>query len=265
MTPRERIDYLVRAAAPYWAAEAEVVRTYWDSPVRTLETDLLWLRRQSFKEFWGKAVYKAKQEGIFHSPIKELARRATEVDETWDRHEVLDMLDFAKAEFSHYVQFSDVHDKHRPSGTRPIRPADLVSWAAEDELGDLRGRHCETHGELGQLSLKCTEGGYCALFREGMALKGRGGIDDDIADACRLVYEDEFDHMLTGLVGVAEQERSMEELELLVSLTVEQLKGRIVMRNEQFSKPVSQSRLNELLQGGAKPMSFDYQRAGLAA
>ena len=34
------------AAQAIKAGEAEVVRTYWTSPVRTLDTDLLWIRRQ---------------------------------------------------------------------------------------------------------------------------------------------------------------------------------------------------------------------------
>src|SRR5687767_8307199 len=43
---------VIDVATPLWAGEAEVVRTYWTSPKRTIETDLLWLKRQCFKEFW---------------------------------------------------------------------------------------------------------------------------------------------------------------------------------------------------------------------
>jgi len=45
------LQRLIDVSAPLWAGEAEVVRTYWTSPVRTLETDLLWIRRQCSKEF----------------------------------------------------------------------------------------------------------------------------------------------------------------------------------------------------------------------
>ncbi len=41
-----------------------------------------------------------------------------------------------------------------------------------------------------------TEGGYCALFREGMKLGGRGGVDDAIAAACAEIHDEEFDHMM---------------------------------------------------------------------
>ena len=52
MSINENLKTLIKMAAPLWAGEAEVVKTYWDSSIRTLETDLLWLRRQCFKEFW---------------------------------------------------------------------------------------------------------------------------------------------------------------------------------------------------------------------
>ena len=45
MSLNSDLQNLIKVSAPLWAGEAEVVRTYWDSPVRTLETDLLWLRR----------------------------------------------------------------------------------------------------------------------------------------------------------------------------------------------------------------------------
>src|SRR5215211_754035 len=47
---------VIEIATPLWAGEAEVVRTYWTSPKRNLQTDLLWLSRQCFKEFWGSGV-----------------------------------------------------------------------------------------------------------------------------------------------------------------------------------------------------------------
>ena len=50
------LQRLIEVSAPLWAGEAEVVRTYWTSPVRTLETDLLWIRRQCSKEFNGSGI-----------------------------------------------------------------------------------------------------------------------------------------------------------------------------------------------------------------
>ncbi|MDE1904364.1 MAG: hypothetical protein KGI46_10945, partial [Alphaproteobacteria bacterium] len=65
-----RLQRLINLAAPYWAGEAEVVRTYWSSPQRTRSTDLLWLSRQCFKEFWGSGVGKYDKGGIFLGVLK---------------------------------------------------------------------------------------------------------------------------------------------------------------------------------------------------
>src|SRR5207245_11437724 len=60
---RANIQRLIGVAAPLWAGEAEVVRAYWTSPGRSLRTDLLWLQRQCFKEFWGSGVGKYDRGG----------------------------------------------------------------------------------------------------------------------------------------------------------------------------------------------------------
>ena len=44
---------LIEANAPYWGAEAEIIRSYWDAPARTAATDRKWLIRQVYKEYRG--------------------------------------------------------------------------------------------------------------------------------------------------------------------------------------------------------------------
>ena len=44
------VEAVLAANAPYWAAEAELCRTYFESPTRSLETDLRWLVLQASKE-----------------------------------------------------------------------------------------------------------------------------------------------------------------------------------------------------------------------
>ena len=40
---------LIEANAPFWGAEAEVIRSYWDAPIRNTETDRKWLTHQVYK------------------------------------------------------------------------------------------------------------------------------------------------------------------------------------------------------------------------
>jgi hypothetical protein len=262
---KSNIKRLVDISAPYWAGEAEVVRTYWNSPLRSVQTDFLWMSRQCFKEFWGSGVGKFDRKGIFRGILGTLVDKTSEIDVTIDRHEVLELLEGVKAEFSHYVAFADAYDSIRPAGSPGINPEMLEEWPEEAALTRLRYRHQDEHGAIGMRACKWTEGGYCTLFSEGMALKGRDGIDGKIAAACAMVHEDEFGHMLNGIVNIAEEHLSDPDWGLLEKLVVEQLRQRILMRNAQFSQPVPERRLQEILRGEAKPIAFDYTKAGLAS
>ena len=259
------IRRLIGVAAPLWAGEAEVVSAYWTSPKRTRETDLLWLRRQCFKEFWGSGVGKYDRGGVVLGQLKNLLARGAEIDVSIDRYEILDAIDGLRAEYSHYCAFADLHDELRTAGTPRLNPHVLEAWPEEDALTALRYRHQDEHGALGMRACKFTEGGYCTLFSSGMALEGRPGVDGRIAAACAKVYDDEFEHMLAGIAGIAEENLGATDWQLMERLVAEQLKARIRMRNAQFSLPLSDARIAAIERGDIRPIEFDYARAQLAA
>jgi hypothetical protein len=254
---------VIETAAPLWGGEAELVRTYWSSPKRSADTDLLWLRRQCFKEFWGSGVTRFDQGGIVPGSLKRLSEQAANIDATIDRHEFLDALEGVKAEFSHYTYFADVYDSMRPKGAPKLHPRMLEEWPEEKDLTALRYRHREAHGAIGMRACKTSEGGYCTLFSEGMKLEGRPGADGLIAQACSKVYDDEFGHMLSGIAGTAEAGLTEADWKLLERLLVEQLRQRIRMRNAQFSYPLSEERVQAIYRGDIEPLAFDYERAAL--
>jgi hypothetical protein len=261
----EQIDRLISAAAPLWAGEAEVVRTYWNSPKRSAATDMRWLERQCFKEFWSSGASKYDRGGAFVGVMNHLLERQKEIDVTFDRHEVLDVLEGLKAEFTHYCAFADLYDAVKPPGAPTVTPETLESWPEEDALAALRHSHQDRYGAVGLRACKFGEGGYCTLFREGRALQGRGGIDDKIAAVCVFVYEDEIDHMLHGIAGIAAAGFSRADDDLMIALLRQQLQLRIRMRNAQFSFPLSEARVQAIFGGDIAPEPFDYARAGLAA
>lgn len=264
-TLNSSLDRLIAIAAPYWAGEAEVVRTYWTSPMRTRESDLLWLSRQCFKEFWGSGVGKYDRGGVVLGSMKNLLAKGAEIDVTIDRYEVLDAIEGIRAEFSHYCAFADIYDALRPAGAPRLHPQALESWPEEDALTRLRYSHQDQHGAVGMRACKFTEGGYCALFSEGKALKGKGGIEDKIAAACATVYEDEFEHMLGGIAGIGKEGLAEADWKLMGELVVAQMQQRIRMRNAQFGVPLTEQRVAAIFRGDIVPARFDYQRAGLAA
>ncbi|HEX9398224.1 MAG TPA: hypothetical protein VF943_15950 [Burkholderiales bacterium] len=259
------IQRLINACTPLWAGEAEVVRAYWKSPKRTVQTDMLWLQRQCFKEFWGSGVGKYDRGGVVPGQLKTLAGKILDTDTGIDRDEVLDILDGIRAELSHYCAFADLHDEIRPAGAPKIHPGMLQPWPEEDALTALRYQHQADHGALGMRACKLTEGGYCTLFSEGMALKGKSGLEGKIAEACAKVYDDEFGHMLAGIAGIAEENLSAADWKLLETLAAEQLRQRVRMRNGQFGYPLSEERVQAIYRGEIAPLEFDYRRAKLAA
>ncbi|HEX5065983.1 MAG TPA: hypothetical protein VFY49_07710 [Myxococcota bacterium] len=265
MTVSPALRKLIDATAPLWAGEAEVVRTYWTSPVRTRETDLRWLRAQCRKEFWDS--FADPQKGLFLEPLDRLRAAFPKIDIEVDRHAVLDLAEMFLAEFSHYVAFADAYDAIRGEGDEPMNPhalRDLAEWPENAELGRIRAEHRRLHGDLGLRACEITEGGYCALFAEGMKLAGRGGADEAIAAACRAVFDDEFGHMLRGILNLDEENLGPADWDLLERLVREQMQARIHMRNAQFDYPLSQARIEEIFAGRIEPLAFDYERAQLS-
>ena len=263
MTLSANVQKLIDISAPLWAGEAEVVRTYFNSPIRSRDNDLLWLRRQCSKEFNGTGIGDFKNLGVFMGPITELGEIFSRIDigeGGVDRRYALELIEMLHDEFDHYIRFADVYDAIKGPGTSPMNPHALETWDEDVELTRVRHHHNEVHGKLGVRASRFTEGGYCTLFREGIRLKGRGGVDDMIAEACSKVYEDEFGHMLEGILGLDKEGWSVSELELMGKLVVEQLRLRVHMRNAEFSYPLGEERVAAIFANEIEPEKFDYAR-----
>jgi hypothetical protein len=269
MTVSAKLKQLIDTAAPFWAGEAEVFRTYWDAPTRTRETDRQWLSYQCSKEVWGSGISSTK--GIFLEPAEQLVAAFPKIDIEMDRHEVLDIAEGLWAEFAHYCAFADAYDALALPGEPKINPhAIKTSWAEDLALTELRFAHRRDYPVLGMRATRFTEGGYCTLFSEGMALKDRiggphGRANTLIAEACRRVYDDEFGHMLKGIVGLDGEALSDADWQTLGAISVAQLKLRIRMRNAQFGFPLSEARVQQIFAGACPPIAFDYEKAKLAA
>lgn len=257
---------LIEAAAPYWAGEAEVFRTYWDCSARSRETDRRWLARQCSKEIWGSGLAPLDK-GIFLGPAEQLVAAFPGIDIELDRHAVLDIAEGLRAEFAHYCAFADAHDALALPGEPKLNPHALkTAWPEDAALTELRFAHKKEDPKLGDRATRFTEGGYCTLFSEGMNLGNRihgphGRANALIAAACANVYEDEFGHMLKGVVGLDGEKLSAAQWQTLERMSIEQLRARILMRNAQFGQPLSGALLQRALQGGCEPLAFDYMKA----
>ena len=236
-----------------WAAEAEVARTYWDSPARSTATDRLWLLRQMYKELIDGAV----------PSLTHVHHHLAGVHTAADRAEFLEELSILRDEYTHYAGFAAIYEAL--DGVVPAAAAlrEQGAWPENDRLQALRAEHRRQYGLLGLRAQRFTEGGYCTLYSEGMKLAARGGVDALIAGACAVVFEDEFGHMLRGIADLIAAPDALTDAEWrqLGGLVEQQLQHRILMRNAQFSQPLGAKRLAAVLAGACEPLSFDYVRA----
>lgn len=255
MAVNEHLRRLVDLAAPFWAGEAEVVWTYFQSPRRTTQTDLVWLERQCFKEIWGSGVGD-KEKGLFQGPAAYLNGIFGEIDRATGRHDVLAVIDDLRTEFFHYCLFADIHDFL--SGGK-LTPRDLRAWEADDELARIRYAFRDKHGRAGDFAVRFTEGGYCSMYSTGQRLVGSGDLNDQIAKACGHVYADEIGHMRDGFVRLSQADQTAAQWDEMADMVRRILSQRLRMRNEQFNYPVAEARLEAIDGGDIEPMAFDYE------
>jgi hypothetical protein len=255
-TPSDGFAALVRANAPLWAGEAAVFDAYWSNGARTTETDLAWIARQAHKEL---------VDGV-EPRLESLVRSLDGLDTPGGRDEARRAASGIATELAHFIAFADAYDVVRGEAGSPLdlEAVRAANWPENRVLMALRSDHKAEHGELGHRAHAFTEGGYCTLYAAGMARQGGGPVDDAVASACALVYDDEFDHMMEGLVGLDDDDLSADEWALLTDLTVEQGRLRIEMRNAQFSYPLAGRGLDDALAGRLPPLAFDFARAGFS-
>jgi hypothetical protein len=235
---------LIESNARLWAGEAEVVRSYFASRRRSRATDLQWIARQAFKEYW---------EG-FAGGFEQLQR---DVAAARSATELLESAELLHSELAHYCIFAELHEALRGPGDAPLDPQTLRrdgDWPENRALRELRDAHVERHGALGRRARRFTEGGYATLFSEGMRLLGRGGADDRIAAACARIHADETQHMLGGLAGAEAEGLGAADWAVLARLSAEQMRARIHMRNAQFGRPLEPARVAALCAGACEPL-----------
>jgi hypothetical protein len=259
----ENLRRLIEANAPLWAGEAEIARTYWTSPIRTRETDKLWLKRQCWKEYVGVAMFPGETKDVCLATglAATLREQVPQLDITVDRHELRDEIEKVYAEFTHYCLFADIYDGLLEPDEPRINANRLTVWPEEDALAKFRAEIRKGSNKRLARATGFTEGGYCTLYSEGAKLRGRPGVDGRIGSACQKVYDDEFGHMMYGVIGVEMDDMTGADWEELTEVTCQILRLRLFMRNAQFSHPVSDARMKEILAGKIEPIAFDYARA----
>ena len=89
---------LIEANAPFWGAEAEVIRSYWDAPIRNAETDRKWLTHQVYKEYWDGVLPPL---ALFNEYLPKAGAQA-------GRKKLLEIAEVMYEEVEHFSMFADL-------------------------------------------------------------------------------------------------------------------------------------------------------------
>jgi len=246
----EGLHRLIARNAPLWGGEAEVVRSYFDSPHRDRGSDRRWVLRQLYKEYRDGI---APLVNAIHGALPQLEHGVT-------REWLRDVTGMLHEGAGHYLLFAGLMERLSDGAEAtpgPDRLEAIGAWLGNDALRELRNRHCHEHGMLGHRGCQFTERGYCTLYSKGRRRKSRGGDDDAIADVCAIIHDEEFESTLLDIADLDAAGFVEAQWKQLGEMTVEPMSLRIRMRNAQFGLPVPTWRISELCAGDADPLPFD--------
>lgn len=228
---------LIDTAYPYWEAEAEIARRFFETAAP--EDHVFYLRAQLWKEL-------NPVDGYFnglHRELADLVEKFPLVDKKIGRHQYHFLLMQLTQEFNHYVVLADIFE-HLVG--RPISPDDTVQLPEERKLGELRRGYVENGTALDRAAVALTEGGGARLFREGAKLGG-STVNDMTAKAMKVIYDDEEDHyrvQAKEAVGLIKSEADLERLKETIRAVSRQ---RVNMRNEMFCNPMAEAEIETFI------------------
>src|SRR4051794_18175143 len=147
--PLDPVQELVELAAPYWAGEAEVVRTYFCVP-REKHEHIRWLRAQCYKEFFG--ALDGDPGGLVRGPIERLHHLYDPLFTSGQgQAEFLHVAEELYEEFHHYSVLATLLEELEG---HPVPPAELRPCPEDARLTAMRRRFYENDGELGRSACK---------------------------------------------------------------------------------------------------------------
>jgi len=222
---------LLDCVQPYWEAEAAITAKFFNN-APSKEDHIYWLKAQLWKELH-------PVDGYFSGIQKELynlAEMFTQVDKTIDRHQYSFLIQQMLEEFNHYVLFADVLEFLTQEKIDIGK--DTVQLPEEKKLQQIRHRYFTSGSPFDKAAVLFTEGGGAAMFREGAKIKG-GKLEEMIARAMQVIYDDEKDHFHEGAKDASALIKNAEDVETMKQTIIAVSRQRVAMRLDMFRYPMS--------------------------
>ena len=252
---------LATVAAIFAAGEDEIAAAYFKWDQRDNEKEVIWLTKQAGREL----------ESTF-TGLKEIVDKVggdiSSSDQYWvdkwtgdvDRHWLEENLYRTKQELNHgnfcvdvvewltgeTLDMKEVVRRYNRWTPDPSLP-DMTEWVRLAELFKEQEARQESWARLIN-SQGLLEGGSCGLFYAATQLKG-SELNDRLAAGFQIVLNDERGHGPANVHHIAHAFDTDEAVGGAKALMVERGLQRLRMRNEQFSYPIDEARIQEIAQG----------------
>jgi hypothetical protein len=233
---RPEMRRLVDVAAPYWAGEAEIVRTYFARP-RSRDEHLYFLRAQAHKETRHLRALPQHQQD-------ELVATGTVADHPEGPAGARKLGE----EMKHFRLLMDLMTE--VAGT-PASLADLRELPEETKLQALRQPYREGSA-LDQAIANFTEGGGGAIYWVLARLEG-GEFERRAAAVFRVIWDDEIVHGPGEIHTIGRLATTAADWERAREVVRAICHQRLHMRNEMFGFPLSPARIAEIAAGEIEP------------
>lgn len=252
---------LARVAAIFAAGEAEIARTYFEWDRRDRDKEVVWLTKQAGREI--EATFTALKEivekfgGGLGRPDRYWVDQWTgDVDRQWLEENLyrtkqelnhgnlcVDIIEWLTGETVDIKEVVRRYNRWNPDPTLP----DMKEWVRLAEVFKEQEARPEPWARLVN-SQGLLEGGSCGLFYAATQLGG-SELNDRLARAFTVVLDDERGHGPANVYQIAGAFSTQDAVDGARGLMVERGVQRLRMRNEQFSHPIDEARIQEIAQG----------------
>lgn len=234
---REWTDTLRAVAAPYWAGEAEITRTYFRGP-RTRDQDVFWLKAQAYKEA---------------RPFRDLPKEVqAEFLRTGAARNLPDGSETARRIVEETRHFRLLADLIATCFGITIALTDKMRLLEDHKLQKLRAAWRTRGGELERAAVAFTEGGGGAMFSVLSQLDG-GEFEQKVAAVFKIIAAEETFHGPPEIHALARHAKSEADWERARTIIQSISRQRVLMRNEMFGHPLGAARVAEILAGKIQP------------
>ncbi len=233
---RTHMKDLVAVASPYWAGEAEIVREYL-ATLRTPERDLVWLKAQAWKET-----------RLLRELSPEAQRQYFATNAIADHPEGSEAVRKFAEEIKHFRLIVGLITDF--TGAQ-VTLDDLAELPEETKLQAMRAPY-RRGTPFERAVVNFTEGGGGAIYWVLSRLEG-GAFERRMADVFREIHEEEVWHGPAEVRTIAERVTDEADWERATRVVREVSRQRLAMRNEMFSRPLSDARLDDIAAGNIEP------------